>query len=513
VAGADGAVSQHTLPDVLALLSAETPLAFPALAPYQAHAWHAFLVQLAGLALLRAGRETPPREAGAWRELLRGLTADYPDDEPWCLVAEDLHCPAFLQPPVPEGQLGGFKNRSGFPDELDVLVTAKNHDLKMARMARPAPEHWVFTLVSLQTMQGFLGAGNYGISRMNGGFASRPAVGLTWLDRPAGQFLRDVAVLLANRNRLLADCDFYRPSGGLALLWLEPWDGTASLGLKQLDPWYIEVCRRVRMVAEGERLVACTTGTQVARIAAKELKGMTGDPWTPVDRKGAKALTVSGHGFSYRLMQELLFSGNYRWSLMQERHPGDEGRELAVLARALARGQGETDGYHERLLPIPPHARRPVFMVAAEERDKVGRIAQEMVTDASTVSGRVLRPALFALCQAGPDAIAWKHKESEAWSRPWLDRFDDEVDQAFFPHLWQRLDGAPGEAPPAWPLVLRGGALAVLRAAAAAVPLSTERHYRAVAAAESAFWGGFYNAFPDLRPAPFESETDHEQAH
>jgi CRISPR system Cascade subunit CasA len=50
-------------------------------------------------------------------------------------------------------------------------------------MTVATPEHWFYALLTLQTMQGFLGAGNYGISRMNGGFASRPSVGLAPSDR------------------------------------------------------------------------------------------------------------------------------------------------------------------------------------------------------------------------------------------------------------------------------------------------------------------------------------------
>ena len=73
---------------------------FPALRPHQRHPWHAFLVQLGAMAMHRAGVTEPPEDAAAWIRLLRGLTPDWPDDEPWSLVDDDITKPAFMQPPA-----------------------------------------------------------------------------------------------------------------------------------------------------------------------------------------------------------------------------------------------------------------------------------------------------------------------------------------------------------------------------------------------------------------------------
>jgi CRISPR system Cascade subunit CasA len=48
-----------------------------------------FLVQLAALALNRAGTTQLPKVDLEWLELLRDLTSDFPEDEPWCLVVDD----------------------------------------------------------------------------------------------------------------------------------------------------------------------------------------------------------------------------------------------------------------------------------------------------------------------------------------------------------------------------------------------------------------------------------------
>ena len=152
---------------------------FPALRPHQASPWHAFTVQVAALALIRAGRDDLPGDEGAWRNLLIALTPDQPGGEAWELVVDDWSKPALLQPPVvAAGNRAEYKSPLPTPDALDMLVTAKNHDVKQERIAEASDEDWLFALVTLQTTEGFLGAGNYGISRMNGGFASRMSLGV-----------------------------------------------------------------------------------------------------------------------------------------------------------------------------------------------------------------------------------------------------------------------------------------------------------------------------------------------
>ena len=110
---------------------------------------------------------------GTGEALIRGLM---PDDLPWHLVVDDITKPAFMQAPA-RSQAGAkdYQNRVTTPDELDMLVTSKNHDLKSAVAQRASVDDWIFALITLQTMEGFGGAGNYGISRMNGGLGNRPA--------------------------------------------------------------------------------------------------------------------------------------------------------------------------------------------------------------------------------------------------------------------------------------------------------------------------------------------------
>jgi CRISPR system Cascade subunit CasA len=349
----DGTVATHTLPGVLARMMRDTVASFPALRPHQRHAWHSFLVLLASNALHRAGQAEPPDNEAQWCGLLRGLTPDHKDDAPWCLVAPPGR-PALLQPPIPSGALTELKNVLVTPDALDMLVTAKNHDLKQGVIASAQPDDWLFALLTLQTMEGFLGAGNYGISRMNGGFANRAALGIAPPGGPGAHLRRDLRRMLALRGKLRGATG-YAAEGGLALVWLMPWDGTASLRQDALDEWYIEICRRVRLTLHEGVLGARTGGSKVPRILSME-GGVTGDPWSPivVEKSGAaKSLTVDARGFGYRRMVDFMFSdGGVQPSALQQPDATDEAGGLQLVARALVRGQGKTEGYHERRVPL-----------------------------------------------------------------------------------------------------------------------------------------------------------------
>ena len=204
VDGSDGTRGVLSLPAVLEAMALDGVTGFPALRPHQRHAWHAFLAQLGVLALVRAGKTDPLQDESGWRELLRLLTPGFPDDEPWCLVVEDSTRPAFMQCPAPEG-LSAYKKPRIAPDDLDLLATAKNHDVKSSMASQGEADDWLFALISLQTMSGYLGAGNHRIARMNGGYSSRPCLGLAPADGGSGAHWRhDVRRMIELRDRLLA---------------------------------------------------------------------------------------------------------------------------------------------------------------------------------------------------------------------------------------------------------------------------------------------------------------------
>lgn len=485
-----------SLPQVLALLAHDAIAEFPALRPHQRHPWHAFLVQLAAMALHRDGRTDVPEDEADWAALIRGLTPDWPDDEPWSLVTAPDR-PALLQPPVPDGDLSAFKTTITAPDALDLLVTSRNHDLKAELMSEAMADDWLFALVSLQTMEGFMGQGNYGISRMNGGFSSRSALGVMPLGGPGAHFRRDVHVLLhGGRDETLRRVAL-KERGGIGLVWLQPWDGVEQIAFEALDPLYIEICRRVRLQGSAERLYALAGNSRKPRIAADALKGNTGDPWTPIEVKDAKALSITGEGFSYRRMAELLLGNSYRRPILQELHHDDPDHGIAILARGLARGQGKTEGYHERVVPIS----REVAKLFRSSTDPLADMAKARVSEAGTLRGQILRPALFSLLQTGPDEVAYGARSTPAQAEPWLDRFERRVDESFFPDLWR--EAAPEADRDAirrqWLQTLVAFALDLLEEASRSVPQSAMRRYRARVRARAMFFSLLRKHFPDLK--------------
>lgn len=247
-------------------------MGFPALRPHQRPAWHMFLCQLSALALDRADRSDLPVTEDEWRALLLALT-DL-DPAPWALVGPEDR-PAFMQPPAAPGLSW---SQIETPDALDLLITARNHDLKGQVARRSAAEDWIFALVSLQTSEGYGGAGNHGIARMNGGSSSRAMLALApgegMIPHPSRWWRRDVLRLL----ELRAEGEEKAPgrAGGPALLWCLPWPERQQLALADLDPWFIEACRRVRLDETDGAITARRTTTKASRIDAKDWRGSWG---------------------------------------------------------------------------------------------------------------------------------------------------------------------------------------------------------------------------------------------
>ncbi len=484
----NGTLARVTLPGALAALMRDEVATFAALRPHQRHAWHAFLAQLGTVALLRAGAAAPPQDEGGWCALLRALTPEHADDAPWCLVAPPDR-PALLQPPLPGGHLSGLKNSVATPDALDMLVTSKQHDLKAGVMAAAGADDWLFALVTLQTMEGFLGAGNYGISRMNGGFANRPAIGLAPPGGPGAHLKRDIARLLAMQGRPPLS-EGYAERDGLALVWLLPWDGVASLSRSVLDPLYIEVCRRVRLLEVAGQIAARVGGSKAARIAPPP-GGVTGDPWTPIrrDKDGQKALTVDACGFGYRPLVKLLFPRNGDPAPLQIAAVDDAGAGLALVARALVRGQGKTEGYHERRVALSRIVKRravitPTDPAAQAAHDRV-RLAGEMA--------RTLRFALLVLFENGPDKVKQDNDAALNKAKPFQARFERAVDLTFFDDLGDEMAEDDQDRRSArrdsWVQGLLDHADELLAAADQAAAKASHRRYRARVAARAALHG------------------------
>lgn len=441
-----------------ALSKTDDILSFEYLQSHQKQAWFCLLAQIAGML------PQEPDDVEAWRrdliELSNGIVGA------WALTNADLSEPAFLQSPVPEGTVDGWRDDIRYPDVLDILITSKNHDQKMARMARPNPEHWIYALVNLQTQEGFLGRGNYGIARMNGGFANRTMVELTPSKSWGGRFRFAVQIL---RSR-------FGDEVGQRLLWLPPWSGekSESIAIQDCHALFVEICRRIRFV---DGLSCLRTNTNGPRIdIPKELNGVTEDPWSPiVQGKSTKALTLSADGFSYKLMREVLSGDDYRHSVSNE---------PAILKRAgylhgvgLARGQGKTDGFHERYIPIPA-GKSSLFGIGAPLHKR----SKTWASLASQAKVEVLYPSLRQLLTNGEGGKV----ESDRYVK-WGHVFENKVDDAFFPALWDTAELDEKQANATWRNTLKQFANEVFDDAERSLPTSTARGWKARSAAQNIF--------------------------
>ena len=502
-----GARKRLTLPQVFAALVADRVETWPALRPHQAPAWHAFLVQIAAMGLEALGRTEPACDEAGWSEVLRALTPDWPADEPWCLVTPP-GCPALLQAPVPETDPRKyekeFKHGIFAPDALDMLVTTKNHDLKAERMRHAAPDDWLFALLSLQTQSGYSGPRLYGIARMNKGLGNRSYVSLRSTEASAGAaFRRDLTAVVGGQNAL-RDAAQTRGLGtdeAIALLWTVPWNGQEWMPLSRLHPLFVEICRRIRLECREEKLVAKRANSDRSRVDAEHLHGDLADPWTPVERSGSpKGLSITSEGFSYRRMTELLFGSNkrsWRLPLLARLREREDASALQIVGAGIARGQGKTEGLHRRVVDIPAKA---VSLMESGDESTATR-AQERVRQAGEVQGKCLRAALIVLVQKGPAEPEWKKPTNASLTKPWIDRFDTQVDRMFFPELWQSLDMSDDDASRAWSRTLASLARETLEVASEAAPRADDRRIMARARANNLLESALRRHLPSLHRA------------
>jgi len=492
-----------TLPALLAELGKNEVRHLVGIQRYQADSFHVFLCYLAGAVLARAGEPSPVQDELFWRQGLLELAGNSGYGA-WELVVDDSSKPAFMQPPMPDR---GHKPTAMMitPDELDLLPTAKNHDLKRKRADVAHIDTWIYALVSLQTMSGYYGKGNQGISRMNGGFGNRPIVELIRDRAPGQRWIDAVTRLLQHREHVLGEPFGYDPEG-LVLVWAVPWDGNTPLALNQLDPFYVEVCRRIRLRGtKGVEYAEFYPSTQ-PRIAARELNGVVGDPWLPVDIKGlesdrkgtVKVLTFPTAGITAEHMRQLVFEDGLRLHALQKPQPTWSG-DMSLSVSVLVRGQGTTNGFYEWELRIPE--RKVVSMFGAQpQRDELKKLSTEAMEFTAVMQNRVLKPAALAYILGGPERLDLDDAfASSAWTRL-SRRFQSLWSMDYFEWLFSVPDSFDRqEELRRWVSILRDHALTVLTELEAEMPLRSGRRYRARTNARNRFWGAFYNQFQFMR--------------
>jgi CRISPR system Cascade subunit CasA len=464
--------SALNLSQVFAALSRGENLVFTHLRPHQQAPWHAFLVQLAYLALEKAALADPPQAEADWTRLLLALSDGQPSA--WQLCADDWQRPAFLQPPCSPGRETDYKATADSAQALDLLVTSRNFDEKAEKVAGFAPRQidaWVYALVALQGGAPFQGAGNYSSMRMNGGFSARPQFRLAFERGTGPEFLRDLRALIENFGSIWDKAGDIGSGRCLPLLWLEPWDD-AALPLADVHPLALEVCRRVRLRREDGLLVLRRASSKSMRVAAKELLGAVHDPWIPLMLGGdaIKALTVQADGLSYRRLSTVLLDRSVcKLPLLAQPTAAERtaGRPATLVAQVLVGGQGRTDGLLRRELLMP----MPVLRALTDGDARLAQRSNAFVQLASQASGKVLRPALMQFID-GSDDVDWQHPDPARMAAPWLARLEVEIDSHFFTTLFDGIacELSDEAAQDAWEGVLRQAVITTFNAACEALP-------------------------------------------
>lgn len=512
-----GERAAHSLPEIYAALMRDDVDSFPGLAAHQAQAWYQFLAQLGAIALHRAGRGAPPAEAGEWRDLIAALTPGCAATA-WSLVVPDPSQPAFLQPPT--RRFEDFKEFAAAPDRLDVPVTAKNHDRKRAVAIDSAPHDWLYSLVNLQTTQGQSTPQlRYGVARMNGGHSNRPMVDRRPGPRWGQRAHRAVRMLLDRREDVLkrAGDALFRAKGGIVLCWLEPWeDDDEPIRPDRIDPYFIEVCRRVRLEERNGRIRAFHKIPTGRRVDAKDLKGNLADPWVPIDlaKNGAPALTVAARGFDYRLAQKILFRRKeYRLPLALKELPDEHGANAEIHMTALVRGQGETEGLHERTIPLPCRAAERIAAEPDEDDDddrrSLAALSESMVKVAGGAS-EALKRAVRIYFQKPDDSKGRRTRGRPDAAAAAIGRYDRIVDGRFFDCLFgaELTEAGFRAAEEHWQIFLRAAAVKIAREVWAGAAAPSARREKARAESESALYGGLRRRLPAAFPPGRRAEDE-----
>jgi CRISPR system Cascade subunit CasA len=514
-----------SLPELLAAYSADRVDHLVSLRPHQEATFHSFMVSLAFMAMELAGEAAdgpgPSTDAARWRELLRGLTAHFPADEPWHLLGEDVRKPAFMQCPCDAAEEAQYTGLSSSPQELDVLVASKSHDVKPGKLGGFGVEHlelWIYALVSLHGDAAYMPAGQkaasvYSSVRKNGAVAARPHFRLAFSRGVGAEFKRDVLALFAGQRSLFEEANACGVGSAPAerLMWLRDWNHHFSAS--ELHPLFLEVCRRVRLERLELGLVVARTAqssTRGWRTQFDDARGVLADPWSPIarDPKGDKTYnpqTGTG-GFGYRRLAPVLFDREgFTLPLLARPSKSEMSKGGTMIARALGRAQGGTDGYLCREVHFPPAAMRRTVDEAAQ----VALRSQSFIQAASD-TGSLLRLALIRFVygsdapprKASPDIVRIVH--------PWELAFDAVVDEVFFEDLIGSVDTDRGddEALLDWSRRLQVLAQQVFERAVDSLPTRDRSRAFARARAQGFLRGAMAKRFPGLTAAHRNMNTN-----
>lgn len=414
----EGSRTELSVPEILYHLTQGHDVGFVNAQQHQLYpALYPVLCHLGALAVVRGFKSSSPpgdAEPREWRAALLSLAPP----PAWHLVGEDDDKPAFMQPAMHRSE-DYYRKAKPFiraPDLSLGLIPTKTAG---ASMHHSKPDHWFYALIALQTLSGYMGRGLYGSSRMNSGTGSRTVFGIGPSHRFVDRWQRDVRALLSERAR---HCKEYKTDGH-ALLWLLPWSGKETFSLADLDPYYVDISRRVRLVLDQGK-IAAITATSSGPLIHDSNRGAIGDFWTPIERDeaGDKAFTLGEWGWRFNRSAPLLASMASPAVRLRET---DGERPWLFAAGVPSIGIGKKAPFQELEIQLPP--RIASILRSPEGRKAMLRLIEARVN--ATVSGSHALHAGQLLLRPNSSA---QPKDNRDLRRFWAD-----VDERFFGDLFR----------------------------------------------------------------------------
>ena len=117
----------------------------------------------------------------------------------------------------------------------------------------------------------------------------------------------------------------------------------------------------------------------------------------------------------YEIIASVLFdAAKWEIPLCLQWHPGVDAAPMIARFQVFVRGQGKTEGYVVRDLPLTKQ--RLLWVAAPDERERLATIAKGMVESVRTLfGGKIMRTSLLALVQGGPEDVKFGDKTATAW--------------------------------------------------------------------------------------------------
>ena len=326
----------------------------------------------------------------------------------------------------------------------------------------------------------------------------------------SGATLKGWSVCAKRRSR---NIDFF-DDNGLALVWLSPWDGATSLRPEELDPYYVEICRRVRLGGGGW---AHSRARRRQQGGAHRLR--QGGQWA--HRRSLDA---------YRDQRWRSQGSDHRRArLFLSTHVGHHDSATASSPRACKRRRPQrkrqtrcclsrarwSAGRAKRKGCTSEESWRPAKIVALMADAKIDENevpAKKRIEQAGLV-GKALRFGLMMLFQNGPPEFRPRDPNSAKRGDPFLDRFENRSGPRFFRRSLRRGRSrkrcrenrrSQGMAPS----ICGSAPSPCLRPPKLARPSPSIRRHRAMVRAESALHNSFYKSFRD----PYFPKDEHHDA-